>query len=475
MNATSVAAGARAELARRELQRREARDSLLTYVTRFEPNFDPAARHSKIVCDHLEALERGDIERLAIFMPPQHGKSLLASEMFPAWSIGRSESRRKRMNVGLTSYGAQKAYDFSRSTRARFEDRAGNPFATQVDPRSSAVNDWRTVFGSHIVATGVGGPLTGIGLDLLGIDDPVKDAKTRLRRLARMFLAQTRWHQSDLAGMILNSSDAHRWTVLTLPAVCEDAATDPLGRALGDVLWPGGPEIPRPELGGTTRAVFSSMYQQRPTPEEGLMFKRADFRYADITAAGMLHLERAAGAAGAAGAVRAVRLSDCRRIGTVDLATSLATKADYFVISTFAITPPPFDLVVLEVVRFRATASEQLDNLLAAHRKWKHQAIGIEGTGYQLSFYQLALAAGLPVKRVVVTKDKEARAMVASARYEGHTMFHLRGAPWLDPFESEMLTFPGGEHDDQVDTVSMAAQVVSELAQQHAGAGIRIG
>jgi predicted phage terminase large subunit-like protein len=95
--------------------------------------------------------------------------------------------------------------------------------------------------------------------------------------------------------------------------------------------------------------------------------------------------------------------------------------------------------------------------------------------GYQLAFYQLALDAGLPVKRVRVTANKEARAMVAAARYDGKTVFHPFVAPWLDAFELELLAFPAADHDDQVDPVSMAAQVVSKLGQNQGATGVRIG
>jgi hypothetical protein len=226
----SAAASACAELARRELERREAQSDPLTYTSRFEPGFDVTAPHSKIVCEHFEVLDAGEIERLMVFMPPQHGKSLIGSEGFPAWWIGRREAEGVRTNVGLTSYGAAKAYDFSRQVRAKFEDRIRNPFATRLSRASTAVDEWQTAFGSKVIPAGVAGPITGFGMNLLGINDPVKDApeafspsdrdrkwqwwlrvaRTRLLKNARVFLAQKRWHQGDLAGMLLNSGDARK-------------------------------------------------------------------------------------------------------------------------------------------------------------------------------------------------------------------------------------------------------------------------
>ena len=207
------------------------------------------ARHLERLAEALEAVERGDVKRLMVFMPPRHGKSEMVSVRFPAWFLGRNPERR----VILTSYAGGLALSFSRLVRNLVQgEEFGRLFgamssveeavAVAADSRSAEAWDLAGHRGG-MVAAGVGGGITGKGADLLIIDDPVKDraeaesvatregvwnwftatAYTRLEVGGRVVLMMTRWHEDDLAGRLLRQmrevEGADRWEVLSLPAV----------------------------------------------------------------------------------------------------------------------------------------------------------------------------------------------------------------------------------------------------------------
>jgi hypothetical protein len=167
------------------------------------------------------------------------------------------------------------------------------------------VNRWQTTAGGIVIAAGVGSALTGFGADAMVIDDPIADrasaespairestwswfqdvARTRLHAGAIQLLIATRWHEDDPAGRILNSPMAKEWELLNLPAVAEEH--DALGRLPGEALWPERypvSELPSVERGEISSRSFAALYQQRPLPAEGSIFKASWFehRYTDL-------------------------------------------------------------------------------------------------------------------------------------------------------------------------------------------------
>jgi hypothetical protein len=222
---------------------------------------------------------------------------MLASQYFPAWFLGRYPDKR----VILASYEADFAASWGRKVRDVLEGKGGELFGVGVSRGSSAANRWD--IAGHLggmVTAGVGGPITGRGADLLVIDDPVKNAEeaasevyrnkawdwytstayTRLEPSAGVVLIQTRWHGDDLAGRVLEHAKdtGESWEVVRFPAFAEDG--DPLGRAPDEPLWPGrfdhsALEQIRQTLGSY---YFAALYQQRPAPSVGAMFKREWFQ-----------------------------------------------------------------------------------------------------------------------------------------------------------------------------------------------------
>jgi len=297
------------------LRRRRARANLIDYA-RFTNRAYRPAKHHHMIAEKLEAVERGECKRLMIFMPPRHGKSELASRMFPAWFMGRNAE----MSIIAASYNGDLAQDFGRDVRnlvAGQEHGALFP-QSQLAQDSKAQNRWHTQSGGGYAAAGVGTAVTGRGAHVFLIDDPVKDresadSETIRERAYRWYLStaytrlegtlvdqdedplwrdldeaqekgeafegavvliQTRWHEDDLAGRLLQDMGrgADQWDVLSLPAVRS-----------GKALWPAKYNMDRLKRiqKQLTAREWSSLYQQEPTPEEGTFFERSWFKRHD--------------------------------------------------------------------------------------------------------------------------------------------------------------------------------------------------
>jgi predicted phage terminase large subunit-like protein len=163
------------------LKRRKARAGLIPFTEYTNHAYEPAPPHSEIA-EKLEAVERGEIDRLMIFMPPRHGKSELASRRFPAWYMGRNPQKQ----IIAASYNSDLASDFGREVRNIIRtNEFSRLFNVKLAEDSRAAGRWNTDAGGAYVAAGVGTAVTGRGAHILLIDDPVKDreeAESELRR-----------------------------------------------------------------------------------------------------------------------------------------------------------------------------------------------------------------------------------------------------------------------------------------------------
>jgi hypothetical protein len=267
-----------------------AHEDLACYAAAVWPSFE-LAHHHNLILSKLEGVERGQISRLMIFLPPRHGKSLIASALFPSWYLGRRPDR----HVIFASYGQELADDFGRRVRNFIVD----PIHQAIFPDcrfsedSTAAHRFGTTRGGLYYAVGRGGPITGRGANLLIIDDPIKDreeansetirrslhewfasvAYTRLAPGGAVVIIQTRWHEDDLAGWLLREHASENWDVLSLPAIAEQ---NEKFRREGEPLWPERFSLEtlnriRDAIGG---AAWASLYQQRPAAAEGAIFKR---------------------------------------------------------------------------------------------------------------------------------------------------------------------------------------------------------
>jgi predicted phage terminase large subunit-like protein len=414
-----------------------------------------------------------------IFWPPRHGKSEFTSKYFPAWFEGRFPDKR----VILTSYEADFASQWGGKVRDLLEDHGENIFGVEISQDSSAKDRWN-IKGKEggMQTAGVGGPITGKGADVLIIDDPIKNDKeaaskttreahktwyqstayTRLEPGGSIIIIMTRWHEDDLAGWLLKEEkeaikqglEPEGWEVLRLPAIAEE--NDILGREVGRALFP--ERYDEKALEKIKRAVgsyfWSAMYQQRPQPDGGSIFKRSYFHY--FTDDGEYYtLYRAEG-----GNKRYLKTA-CWIFQTCDAAATEKEKSDYFVNSTWAVTPES-DLLLLDVFREKAETTKHLQVMQDQLTRWSPTFQGVENKTYGLNIIQTCIQKGYPIKELKADTDKVSRARPMSARYENGAVYHRQGAPWLSDYEDELIAFPNGEHDDQVDTASYAGIVLIE-------------
>jgi predicted phage terminase large subunit-like protein len=194
--------------------------------------------------------------------------------------------------------------------------------------------------------------------------------------------------------------------------------------------------------------AFEALYQQRPVPAEGAIFRREWVRYytprpGGYDLGGRFELD-----------------THVRRFTTTDLAVSTKSSADWTVIATWGVTAAR-DLLLLDLVRARMEGPEIVPALRRVFEQWRPASIGVEQVAFQLSIVQAAQRDGLPVVSLRPDRDKVSRAMTAAARMEAGQVFLPEHAVWLGEFERELLQFPAARHDDQVDTLSYAAAEVA--------------
>jgi predicted phage terminase large subunit-like protein len=280
------AAASPQELLSELLARKRAKDSSVDYIAYLDLGFVPAAHH-RLLIRYLEAVDRGECQRLMVLMPPGSAKSTYASAVFPAWYLGRHPER----SVIAASHTEELAQRFGRRVRNLVASEAHrNVFAAGVAADRKSVGEWETEAGGEYYAAGVGGSITGRRADLGIIDDPVRgredadseraretawlwyvhDFLPRLKPGASQIVIMTRWHEDDLGGRLLER-EADRWRVVELPM--EALPGDLLGRKPGERLWPEWFTAEMVETAKRDPRAWNALYQQRPVVDEGDYFR----------------------------------------------------------------------------------------------------------------------------------------------------------------------------------------------------------
>jgi predicted phage terminase large subunit-like protein len=421
------------------------------------------ARHLVLLAEHLEALQRRDIKKLLVAMPPRHGKTRMSSQMFPAFWLGKEPTDQ----VVLASYGATLAESNSRAAR-RIVSSPDYPFETQVSSESSAVDHWETTAGGVVTAVGREGALTGSGAHLLAVDDLIKDreeadspairesawqwygevAKSRRAPNAVELFIGTIWGEDDPICRLLNTAGAKKWTTLILPAIAEENdEPDPLGRTPGEVLWPRFPIEYFEDMRQTmSPRSFSAIYQQHPVPFSGNVFKREWFKH---------RYERLP--------VKTEGVS-IRTIAAVDSALGMSSTADYTVIVTLMLAN---NLIYVAHIRRERAQFTDLPGIVSnEHARWNPSMIYIEQVAAHSGaalVQELHRHTSLPIKGVKPQGNKIARAELVTPMLESGRVLFPQSAPWLDDFIEELCTFPTGKHDDQVDSFTLG---LSQLMQK---------
>ena len=426
------------------------------------------APHLRLICETLESVERGEIDRVIFTMPPRHGKSMSVTESFPSWFLGRHPDSR----VIEVSYGDSLAKRFGRANRRKLEEFGGELFGVGIAQDNASVTNWGIQgHAGGMLSAGIGSGITGEGADLILIDDPVKNRQdaesavkrehiwdewqssilTRLHPGGSVIVIMTRWHEDDLVGRIMRGETGD-WRLINLPCEAED--DDPLGRSPGAPLWPerfGESWLKKKKLAVGER-VWDSLYQGHPHPSEGGLFKSKFFQQFSVSNDGLVYLLPKDDG------LRPVLAKDCRIFQTCDVAGSLKTSADYFALGTFALTPEG-DLLVLDMLRTRVEGPDQPALLLKQFYQWQPVMIGLESKNMGLTTYQALTRAGLPIVELKPDGDKYSRALPAAARYGSGNVYHKASSSWLNELEKELLSFPNGAHDDQVDVISYAVEM----------------
>lgn len=380
----------------------------------------------------------------------------------------------------LVSYSHEFAQSWGRKARDVLKEVGYELYGVRVKEKVGASNWWETEkYGGAMFSTGIRGTITGKGANLLIIDDPVKNAEearsktirdknwdwyqstayTRLEPDGAVVLVMSRWHYDDLAGRCLKES-GENWHILCLQAIAEqDEDYGVLKRKAGEPLWGERFSLQDLERIKTTigRYWFNALYQQRPAESEGEIFKREYFRYFTEEQDFYVLYD-------GQDRKRTIKKSDCIVFQTVDLAITTKETSDYTVIGTFAVTPAK-DLLVLDIYRARIDMPTQKRVIKDLYKKIQPAYIGIESQAYQLALIQELRQEGLPIRELKAVKDKVARALTVATRYESGSVYHLKNGRYLEDLEDELLRFPVGEHDDQVDVLSYAGIEIAKMSE----------
>ncbi len=452
-----------------------ARENLIEFCCFVDPTQEQwySAAHLRKIAEYLQAVERGEITRLMIVAPPRHWKSSLASEKFPLWYLGRHPTD----SIIVASYGQDLADEFSRQVRNTIQnqERYQQVFpGTQVrrDTASASVWSLSTAYRYSLHSAGVGAGVTGGGANIIVVDDPIKDdaharsdayrrtlkgwyqttLRTRAESNAAIILMQTRWHELDLAGMLLRAAQeqgGEEWTVVHLPALIESepqARADPLGRKMGEALWE--ERFSAKELARIRQAVgpraWQCLYQGEPTREEGDLIKAEWFEQAFFPALPEGVEWRA-------------------RYWDLALTEKQTLKDD-----------PDFTASVKGVM---VKGDLWLGSPILMHKQWPevvetvmayrmNESAVRHGTGkalHETAAVQSLIRRGFYIEQIEEKGDKLSRAQVwmAYAR-QGRIKFVGARERW-DEFLSWWWKFPNGAHDDSIDCTSGLCRMLGLL------------
>jgi len=406
-------------------------------------------------------------------MPPRHGKSELLSKYLPFWYLAHFPNKR----IILSSYEATFAASLGKKVRDLLRDYGKEYFGLELDESSRSTSSFLIKnYGGGMSTAGAGGPITGKGADLFIIDDPVKNdteansptirnkiwdwflstCYTRMEPNGTIIIIMTRWHQDDLVGRIMENDDISReWKQISLPAIAE--SDDILYRNIGEPLWEQRFDLEK--LKSTKDMIgnywFSALYQQHPTPKDGSIFQRTHFKY--YFAEGAFYYIKDNDR------TLSVEINSLDTFISIDLAVSVSELADYTV-AVVASRTNTGQILIVDVKRKKMQASGHLDFIKELDLKYKPKIIGIESVQYQIALIESAIREGLPVVKLKADKDKISRSLPMAAKIERGIVYFNINAPWLAEFERELLEFPNGKHDDQVDSLAYIERLISPLS-----------
>ena len=439
-------------------EQEKAQKDFMEFVKKVWPTFI-GGRHHIRMARAFERVAKGELKRLIINMPPRHTKSEFASYLLPAWFLGNFPHKK----VIQTSHTAELAVGFGRKVRNLVdqENYRGVFKGVELQADSKAAGRWATNAGGDYFAIGVGGAVTGKGADLLIIDDPHSEQEAalaevnpeiydkvyewytsgprqRLQPGGSIVIVMTRWSKRDLTGQVLKAAaqrGGDEWEVIEFPAIL------PSGKPLWPEFWS------QKELDALKEELpnskWQAQYQQNPVSEASAIVKREwwqiwedeDPPHCDFI------------------------------LQSWDTAFEKSNRADYSACTTWGVfykdNPETgrtdTNIILLNAIRERMEFPELKRRALEQMKEWEPDSIIIEkkASGAPL-IYELR-AMGVSVQEFTPSKgnDKISRLNAVSDLFASGRVW-APNTNWADEVIDEVASFPAGEHDDYVDSVSLA-------------------
>ena len=434
-----------------------AEKNFLEFVTRVWPLFI-SGRHHKRMARAFERVASGECKRLIINMPPRHTKSEFASYLLPAWFLGRFPNKK----IIQTSHTAELAVGFGRKVRNLVDSEPYKDIfpGTSLQVDSKAAGRWNTNMGGEYFAIGVGGAVTGKGADLLIIDDPHSEQEAtlaetnsevydktyewytsgprqRLQPGGSIVIVMTRWSKKDLTGQIIKNSvqrSGEEWEVIEFPALL------PSGNPLWPEFWPVEElEVLKKEL---PTSKWMAQYQQNPTSEVSAIVKREwwkvwereDPPHCDFI------------------------------IQSWDTAFLKSERADYSACTTWGIFYPEetgedrnANIILLNAFKDRLEFPELKQRAYENWQEWEPDALIVEAKAAGSPLIYELRAMGIPVQEFSPSRgnDKIARLNAVSDLFASGRVW-VPNRHWAEELVEEVASFPSGEHDDLVDSMTQA-------------------
>jgi len=454
------------QLEQRQLQHTR-QQSLLAFCKHMQLDYKVGMHHKKLA-SLLEAIERGDKDRICVSVPPRHGKSQLVSIFYTAWYLGRNPTHK----VMLVSHTTDLAVDFGRKVRNLIGSSAYQEVFPEVElaADSKSAGRWNTNKGGEFFAAGVGAALAGRGAHLLLVDDPHSEqdilngnlevfakayewftfgARTRLMPGGRVAIVHTRWSLEDLIGRVTRDMTANpladQYEIFEFPAILEVTKQDEDGNntTTEKALWPEFFDLPALYRTKASMPAFqwNAQYQQNPTGEEGAIIKREWWRVWKHS-----------------------KPPKCEYIiMSLDAAAEKNNRADYTSLTTWGVfvneeEDDNYHIILLNAIKDRLEFPELKAMCLREYREWEPDSFIVEKKSSGVALYQEMRRTGLPVSEFTPTRatgDKFAR-LNAVADIISSGMCWVPETRWADELVEEIAAFPYGSHDDQVDSSVMA-------------------
>jgi len=441
------------ELKKRK-QKEKAQDRFLEFVGVMWENFIHG-RHHEIMAEAFERVARGELKRLIINMPPRHTKSEFASYLLPAWFLGKFPTKK----VIQTSHTAELATDFGRKVRNLVDSEAYKSIFPNValQSDSKAAGRWNTSHGGTYFAIGVGGAVTGKGADLLIIDDPHSEQEAilaevnpeiydkvhewyssgprqRLQPGGSIVVVMTRWSKRDLTAQVVKSSvqrGGEEWEVIELPAILPS----------GNPLWPEFWSLT--ELTALKEELpvhkWMAQYMQAPTGAEGALIKREWWREWEHD-----------------------KPPKCDYIiQSWDTAFNKGTRNDFSACITLGIFHPEDEphpqIILLDAFKERMEFPELKAKALELYKEYEPDCCIIEAKAAGTPLLQELRSIGIPLQDYTPVRGNDKITRVnAVADLFASGMVWAPQTRWAEEVIEEFASFPQGEHDDLVDSMTQA-------------------